>query len=46
LNGNEYVNDYCYVFQFDGARIAEATEYTDTAYAVERASAPAADVSG
>jgi uncharacterized protein len=44
LNGNEYVNDYCYVFRFDGDRIAEATEYTDTAYAVERASAPAAAV--
>jgi uncharacterized protein len=42
LNGNEYVNDYCYVFRFDGDRIAEATEHTDTAYAVERASAPAA----
>ena len=25
LNGNDYVNDYCYVFRFDGDRIAEAS---------------------
>jgi uncharacterized protein len=46
VNGNEYANDYCYVFRFDGDRIAEATEYTDTAYAAERARAPVADGSG
>lgn len=40
LNGNDYRNDYCYVFTFAGARIREGTEYADTAYAVERATAP------
>ena len=40
-NGNDYANDYCYVIRFDGDRIAEATEYTDTAHAMQRATAPA-----
>jgi ketosteroid isomerase-like protein len=40
LNGSGYSNEYCYVFRFEGDRIAEAREYTDTAYALERAAAP------
>jgi len=41
LNGNDYVNDYCYVFVFEGDRIAEATEHADTAHAAALAAAPA-----
>jgi ketosteroid isomerase-like protein len=40
INGNPYANDYCYVFRFQGDRIAEGTEYADTAYAMQLASAP------
>lgn len=39
-NGNDYRNQYCYVFRFAGVRIAEATEYADTACAATRAAAP------
>jgi ketosteroid isomerase-like protein len=43
-NGLAYANDYAYLFRFDGDRIAEGTEYADTAYAMERAqAAPPAD---
>jgi len=42
INGNPYANDYCYVFRFDGDRIAEGTEYADTAHATQLASAPLA----
>jgi len=42
INGNSYANDYCYVFRFEGDRIAEGTEYADTAHAVQLASAPPA----
>ena len=41
LNGLDYANDYAYVFRFDGDRIAEGTEYADTAYARDRAQAAA-----
>jgi uncharacterized protein len=39
INGNAYANDYAYVFRFVGDRIAEATEYADTAHARDQASA-------
>lgn len=42
INGNPYSNDYCYVFRFEGDRIVEGTEYADTAYAMQLASAPPA----
>jgi uncharacterized protein len=42
INGNPYANDYCYVFRFEGDRIAEGTEYADTAHAMQLASAPPA----
>ena len=42
INGNDYTNDYAYVFRFDGDRIAEATEYADTAFAIEQAQRPTA----
>jgi ketosteroid isomerase-like protein len=38
-NGLAYANDYAYLFRFDGDRIAEGTEYADTAYAMDRARA-------
>jgi ketosteroid isomerase-like protein len=41
ISGVDYANDYSYAFRFTGDRIAEGTEYTDTAYAVERSQAPA-----
>ena len=39
LNGNPYTNEYAFLYRFDGGRVAETTEYADTAHAMAQAAA-------